>query len=284
MQAMMNKVGLVAGAGKFPVLLAKEAVKNGHEVYVAGIKGIPQPELETVAAKVEYFPLGQVSAPLKFFRTAGVTEAALAGLIKHSSIFGGVLPDLRAAKILATLEDMRAETIFRALEKEFAKDGIALVSSSKFLGSMMAPAGVFTKAKPNDLQKRNIRLGWKVAKTLASADTGLTAVVCDMAVVALEALEGTDACIRRSGELLRQSGKGQTKSGIVVVKVARQKQDFRFDLPVIGKGTIESMKAAGAKVLAVEAKKTLVIDQAELTAMADEAGIVVAACEDPLQI
>ena len=280
-----TKIGLIAGAGKFPELFVQEAVKNNCEVFVVGIKGVTSPDLEKFAV-VEYFRLGQLSAPEEFLRKNGVTRVAMAGLVRHSSIFGGVMPDLRAAKVLAGLEDMRAETIFRAIAAEFEKDGIEMVSSAMFLESMMAKPGNLTKVKPDKIQLKNISLGWKIAKELARLDVGLTAVMADMSAVALEGMEGTDNCILRAGEIYKQAlagGLANGKSGLVVVKVARERQDFRFDLPVIGKGTIESMQKAGAKTLAMEARRTLVIDADEITAMADKLDICICAFESAPQ-
>jgi len=281
----MNKIGLIAGAGKFPVLFAKEAVRNGCEVYVAGIKGVTSPELESIAASVEYFRLGQISGPINFFTKNGVAKTAMSGLVRHSSIFGGVMPDLRGAKVLALLKDMRAQTILGAIADELKRDGIELVSSATFLEHLLAPNGSLTKAKPDKIQLSNIALGWKIAKELSRMDVGLTAVLADMSVVALEGMEGTDACILRAGDIYRRAlddGFPKGKSGLVVVKVARQKQDFRFDLPVIGKGTMESMEKAGAKTLAVEAGRTLIIEKEEVLAMANKQGISITGFDNSL--
>ncbi|MFA5161623.1 MAG: UDP-2,3-diacylglucosamine diphosphatase LpxI [Elusimicrobiales bacterium] len=274
----MNKIGLIAGAGKFPEVFAREAAGNGCEVFVAGIKDVTSPELEKLA-HVEYFRLGQLSAPARFFVKNGVKRVAMAGLVRHNSIFGGVLPDLRAAKLLASLPDMRAETILRAVAAALAEDGLELVSSATFLENLLAKPGNITKSAPDKIQLKNIALGWKIAKELARLDAGLAVVMADMSVVALEAMEGTDKCILRAGEIHRAASGG--KSGLVVVKVGREKQDFRFDLPVIGMGTIESMRAAGARVLAVEAGKTLIIDGAAALDAAEKHGICVCAFAAP---
>jgi len=269
------RLGLIAGGGEFPLLVAKEAALRGHEVFVAGLKGVTSPELEKLAAKVRLFRLGQISAPIDFFRENGVTQVALAGLIKHNSIFGGIMPDLRAGIIMARLKDMRAQTIFAALVEEFARDGLEIVNSAQYLGHLFPKAGHLTKTRPDADQMKSVALGWKAAKTLADLDIGLCACVASRMVLALEGAEGTDACIRRAGELCRQSDR--KASGLVVVKVARSRQDMRFDLPVIGTGTLASLKEAGAAVLTIEAGKTLILDKENFLSAADKAGIAVLA-------
>jgi hypothetical protein len=273
---MTEKIGLIAGAGKFPMLFAREASRRGYEVYIAGLTGVTAPELERDAKVMEYFRLGQLSSPIDFFLKNGVRRVAMAGLVRHSSIFGGVMPDLRAAKVLARIQDMRAETIFRAVADEFSRDGIEMASSAMFLDHLLAKPGLIAGKNPDKIAQSNMALGWKIAKALASMDVGLTVVVADMSVVALEAMEGTDACILRAGEIYKNAlagGLKKGKSGLVVVKVAREKQDFRFDLPVIGKGTVESMAKAGAALLAIESGSTLIIDREEVSALADKHGI-----------
>ncbi len=279
-----NKIGLIAGAGKFPVFFAIEASRHGYEVYVAGIIGVTPQELELNAKSMEYFRLGQISAAIDFFVKNGVKRVALAGLVRHSSIFGGIMPDFRAAKILARIPDMRAETIFHALSEEFSRDGLEMASSAMFLEHLLAKPGLLAGKNPDSITQSNIALGWKIAKELARMDVGLTVVVADMSVVALEAMEGTDVCILRAGEIYRAALSGglkKGKSGLVVVKVARALQDFRFDLPVIGKGTVESMITAGVSLLAIEAGKTLIIDQQEVSALAEKHGISLIALNAP---
>lgn len=272
---MTAKLGLIAGGGDFPLLVAREAALRGHEVYAAGLKGVTSPELEKLAAKVRLFRLGQLSAPIDFFRDNGVTQVALAGLIKHNSIFGGVMPDLRAGLVMARLKDMRAQTIFAALTEEFAKEGLEMVNSAQYLSHLFPKAGHLTKSKPGSDEMKSISLGWKAAKTLADLDIGLCACVASRLVIALEGVEGTDACIKRAGELCRQSDR--KASGLTVVKVARTRQDMRFDLPVIGTGTLRSLQEAGAVALAIEADKTLILDKENFLSAADKAGIAVLA-------
>lgn len=278
----MNKIGLVAGGGEYPVVFASEAAAKGCAVHTVALEGSADKRLERLSASIKYFKLGQLSAPIKSLREAGVVKAVMAGLVRHGSIFSVLSADLRAAAFLARLPDFRAESILGAIVKEFAKDGIEIISSATFLEHLLPAPGLLGRVKPDKLQEKSIDFGRKIAKKLAEADVGLTVVVCDRMVVALEALEGTDACIVRSGDLYRAAVAGEKintgkSSGLVVVKVARPRQDFRFDLPVIGVRTIESMARAGAKTLAIEAGSTLILSRPEVVAKADSEGISITA-------
>ena len=278
----MNKIGLIAGAGEYPVVFAQEAVRNGCAVHAVALEGRADPRLERLCASVKYFKLGQLSAPIKSLREAGVDKAVMAGLVKHGSVFSVLSMDLRAAAFLARLPDFRAESILGAIVAEFAKDGIEIISSATFLERLLPKPGVLGKHKPNKQQEKSIEFGIKIARKLAEADVGLTTVVCDRLVVALEALEGTDACIVRSGELYRAAVAGKTvstdkTSGLVVVKAARPRQDLRYDLPVIGMKTLESMLKAGSKTLAIESGKTIIIGQQEVLSRADSEGVSITA-------
>ncbi|HOX23436.1 MAG TPA: UDP-2,3-diacylglucosamine diphosphatase LpxI [Elusimicrobiales bacterium] len=278
----MAKIGLIAGAGEYPVVFAQEAARNGCQVYTVGLEGHTDARLEKLSASIKYFKLGQISAPIKFLRDSGVERAVMAGLVRHGSIFALLSMDLRAAALLARLPDFRAESVLGTVVEEFAKDGIEIISSATFLEQLLPRPGVLGRHKPDSLQQKSIDFGVKMARKLAEADIGLTAVVCDRMVVALEAMEGTDACIIRGGELYRSAVEGKTvdsskTSGLVVVKAARPRQDFRYDLPVIGMKTLDSMLTAGSKTLAVEAGKTILLSKDELLARADAEGISITA-------
>lgn len=278
----MNKIGLIAGGGEYPVVFAREAAAKGCAVHTVALEGAADSRLEALSASIKYFKLGQLSAPIKALRDAGVEKAVMTGLVRHGSIFSVLSADLRAAAFLARLPDFRAESILGAIVKEFAKDGIEIISSATFLEHLLPKPGLLGRVRPGKLQEKSIEFGQRIARQLAAADVGLTAVVCDRMIVALEALEGTDQCILRSGELYRAAVAGQKvdqskTSGLVVVKAARPRQDFRFDLPVIGVRTIESMARAGAKTLAIEAGSTLMLSRQELLSKADSEGISVTA-------
>jgi DUF1009 family protein len=270
---MKNKLGIIAGEGKFPLLIAKEAAAKGVEVFVLGVKNNTDiTSFKDYAKKITVLKLGQLGAAINFLKENGVEQAVMAGRVQHVSIFS-IMPDLRAAKTLAKVRDMRAKTILSAAINEFKKEGIEFLSSSLFLENCIPQKGILTKRKPTEEEQQNIDLGYKVSKTLAELDVGLTSVLADRAVIAVEGMEGTDNCIRRAGEL--SDAAGNKKSSLVVVKVARPKQDDRYDLPVIGKGTIRTMIEAGAKVISVEAGKTIILDIEEVVRLANKNNIVI---------
>lgn len=271
-----EKLGIIAGEGKFPINIAKEANQKGVEVYVICAKNNAyEKDFAPYAKKTTTIKLGQMSSAIKFFKENGVSKAVMAGRVQHVNIFS-VMPDLRTAKVLAKIKDMRAETILGAAVAEFKKEGIAFISSSSFMEKCLAQKGVLTKRAPSQEENGSIELGLKISKTMAGLDVGLTCVLCDRAVLALEAMEGTDNCIKRAGEIYASAPIGKGGS-IVVVKVARPKQDDRYDLPVIGKGTIRAMKEAKAQVLAIEAQKTIILDIEEVIALADKYNICITA-------
>ena len=267
---MTNKVlGIIAGEGKYPVLSAKGAKEEGWQVVVACVKGNAyEADFKPYSKAVTTLKLGQFTKCLEFLKQNGVTHVIMAGRVKHISIFS-LMPDIRMAKVLASLRDKRAESLLGAAIAEFKKEGIEVLSSFSFLKNCTVNAGVLTKRIPSEEEKLNIDLGLKVAHTLASLDVGLTVVLSDKAVLAVEGMEGTDECIKRGGEIYK-TAKSKEKHSLVIVKVARPKQDDRFDLPVIGKGTIKTMLKAGANVLAVEAGKTVVLDVEEVIEIADK--------------
>ncbi|MBU2572998.1 MAG: UDP-2,3-diacylglucosamine diphosphatase LpxI [Elusimicrobia bacterium] len=278
---MDKKIGLIAGGGDFPLMFAKEAKNLGYGVFTVGFTGITSREIERYSESTAYFKLGQVSAPIDFFKRAGVTKALMAGKARHVSIFGGITADLRAARILLALKDKKAGSILGALVEELNKDGIEIINSTTFLERLLPAPGLLAGAKPDKNTLKSIEVGWKAAKALADLDIGLTVVVRDRAVIAVEAMEGTDECIKRAGEILR--GRGVSGSGpladLAVVKVARSRQDMRFDLPVVGLNTLESMKEARAGTLAIEAKKTLIIEKDLFLAKARDYGVTVLALD-----
>jgi DUF1009 family protein len=273
-QVSKEKIGLLAGAGRFPILFAQEAKRMGHAIVAVGVRNVTDQSLEAEVAEMHYFKIGQIEGPIQVMKKAGVRKAIMAGKVQHGSIFRDLLPDFRALKVLAGLRDKRADTILKAVADEFAKDGIEFISSATYLQHLIAQPGVLTRREPDPGEMRDVELGWKAAKALAGMDVGQTVVVSSGAVVALEGLEGTDACICRAHELTRSDGTGVN---LVVVKVAKPKQDLRFDLPVIGIETIEVLRSAGARLLAVEAGKNLILDKTHVLAAADRAGICIIA-------
>ena len=271
MKPESGKIGLIAGGGRFPVLFAREARRQGHEVVAVGVQGVTDPAIEREVGELHLYKIGQLDAPIQAMKKAGVRQAIMAGKIQHGSIFRDLRPDLRAIKVLARLRDKRADTILKAVADEFAKDGIEFLPSATYLSHLIAQPGVLTERAPDPVELQDVELGWKAAKAIAGMDVGQTAVVGNGMVVALEGLEGTDACIRRAAELT----KPETQAGhaLVVVKVAKPRQDLRFDLPVIGMETVKVLSECRARVLAIEGGKNLVLDKEHVLAAMDLAGI-----------
>lgn len=265
-------LGIIAGEGKMPLYIAQEAAQKGVRVVVAALKGNAREEdFRAVAAVTCTLRIGQVNAGFKFFKQNGVRRVLMAGRVQHTSIFKNLMPDLRGAKFLASLKSFKPNYLLSRVIEEFQKEGFEFVSSALFLEKFMPQKGTLTKRAPTAEEQATIAFGYKTAKAIAGLDIGLTCVVSQDAVIAVEGMEGTDACIRRAGELYHKSA--EKKSAVAVVKVARPNQDNRFDLPVIGKGTIQALKESGLKLLAFEAEKTLVLDLEEVVTLADKNGI-----------
>jgi DUF1009 family protein len=276
------KLGLIAGNGRFPFLVLDAARAQGYEVIVAAIKEETFPEIESHGApSVHWLSLGELSKLIETFQRAGVTRAVMAGQVKHKQIFSSIRPDWRLAKLLLSLTTRNTDSLLGAVAKVLADEGIVLENSTALLEPLLAKAGVLTKRSPSEQEKKNIDYGRTVARGLAQYDIGQTVVVAENACVAVEAMEGTDATIERAGEIMATlAGEGARATlgrSLTVVKVAKPKQDMRFDVPVIGMKTIEVMRTAGATCLALDAGKCLLIDGDAVIAAADEGGITIAA-------
>lgn len=266
-------LGLIAGSGRFPFLVAEEAKRRGVKVVALGIPGVTDEALARLVDTLTWFKLGQIDAPIKALKDRGATKVVMAGKVQHVSLFGGVMPDWRAAKVLLGLKDKRTDTILKAVVDEFAKDGLEFISSAAYLEHLLAPNGSLTKRTFSKDELNDARLGWLAAKAVAGFDIGQTVVVQGGAIVAVEGMEGTDACVERAAALARTQGR---EPALVVVKVAKPRQDFRFDLPVVGLDSLVHFKKLGVKALALEAGATLIFDRDRFAADADAAGIAVA--------
>jgi DUF1009 family protein len=278
------KLGLIAGNGKFPFLVLDAARAQGYEVVVAAIKEETFPEIESRgAASVHWLSLGELSKLIETFKAEGVTRAVMAGQVKHKQIFSAIKPDWRLAKLLLSLGTRNTDSLLGAVAKVLADEGIVLENSTALLEPLLARAGVLTKRAPTEQERKNIEYGRAVGRRLAEYDIGQTVVIAEAACVAVEAMEGTDATIERAGQIMRslyaESGSGGELSllsrALTVVKIAKPKQDMRFDVPVIGLKTIETMARAGGSCLAVDAGRCLVIDGEAVMQAADAAGIAV---------
>jgi DUF1009 family protein len=261
------KYGLIAGNGQFPFLVVEGAKRAGAELSVIAIKEETEPAIEGVADNVLWVNIGQLGKMISFFKTNGVEQAMMAGQVKHVQIFSGALPDARMLKMLWNLPKRNTDALIGGVANEMEKDGIELIDSTHFIKDQLAQPGVLTKRKPSGVEQENVDYGLGVATEIARLDLGQTIVVRAKACVAIEAMEGTDATIERAGELA--NGK------LTVVKVAKPAQDMRFDVPVIGIPTIETMVAAGATCLSVTAGKTLIFDRKEMIDLADRNKIAI---------
>uniref|UniRef100_A0A7V4XUG1 LpxI family protein n=1 Tax=Acidobacterium capsulatum TaxID=33075 RepID=A0A7V4XUG1_9BACT len=282
----MSKLGLIAGNGRFPFLLLEAARASGLEVVVAAIKEETDPEMNDRASadpglRVYWLSLGELSKLIDTFHQEGVTRAVMAGQVRHKQIFSSIRPDWRLAKLLMSLRTRNTDMLLGAVAKVLGDEGIELISSTTYLEPMLAEPGLLTARTPDEDEQRDIAYGREVAKGIAGYDLGQTVVVAAQACVAVEAMEGTDATIERAGALMRTlDDEASTLSRrLTVVKVAKPKQDMRFDVPVIGLRTIEAMIAAGATCLAIEAKRTLIFDRDGVLARANAARIAIIAAE-----
>jgi DUF1009 family protein len=279
---MPQRLGLIAGNGRFPFLVLNAAKARGMEVVVAAIKEEAFPDIEREGAvSVHWLSLGELSKLIEVFKREGVTQAVMAGQVKHKQIFSSIRPDWRLAKVILSLGTRNTDSLIGAIAKVLADEGITLMNSTALLEPLLAKNGVLTKRSPTEQERKDIDYGRSVARHVAQYDIGQTVVVAGVACMAVEAMEGTDACIERAGLLmhtLRDDGEASTIArDLVVVKVAKPNQDMRFDVPVVGVKTIDTMKTAGATCLALDAGKCLLIDGERVIVAADAANIAVVA-------
>jgi len=265
------KLGLIAGNGKFPFLVIEGARKAGKQVAVAAIREETDPEIERLADSLTWVGIGQLGKMLRFFKDEGVKQAIMAGQVKHVQIFSSAIPDVRMLKMLLRLPRRNTDALIGAVATELASEGIELIDSTHFLKDQLPQPGVLTKRTPDARERSDIDYGLEVAREIARLDLGQTIVVRDRACVAIEAMEGTDAVIRRAGQLVR--------GRLTVIKVAKPDQDMRFDVPVVGVPTLETMKDCGATCLCLTAAKTLMFDREEMIKVANARKIVIVAVE-----
>lgn len=284
------KLGLIAGNGQFPFLLLDAARAHGTEVIVAAIREETDPAIDRRAqgdpgVRVHWMSLGELSRLIETFQREGVTQAVMAGQVKHKQIFSSIRPDWRLAKLLLSLTTRNTNMLLGAIAKVLGDEGIELLSSTMFLEPLLTRPGVLTARSPSERERLDIEYGRGVARALAAFDIGQTVVIAGNACVAVEAMEGTDATVLRAGGIMRSlSASGEEgdeastlERSLTVVKVAKPKQDMRFDVPVIGVATIEAMRDAGATCLALDAGQTLIFDLAAVVAVAHGAGISIVA-------
>ena len=267
----MSRIGLIAGNGRFPFLVLQGARSLGHDVTVVAVKEEAFTDLEQAArdaeAELHWVSLGHLGKCIKILKSAGVRQAVMAGQVKHVKIFSGIVPDVTLLSVLARLTARNTDSLISGVADVMRDEGIELIDSTAFLAPLLAQAGTLTARGPDADERTDFDFGYRVADAIAALDVGQTIVVKHKAVVAVEAMEGTDEVIGRAGHL--------AGSGVRVIKVAKPKQDMRFDVPVIGIATIQAMRAAGASALSIDAGRTLVLDGAHVFKSADEAGIAI---------
>ena len=267
----MSRIGLIAGNGRFPFLVLQGARSLGHDVTIVAIKEEAFSDLETTArdsrADFHWVSLGQLGKCLKILKSAGVSQAVMAGQVKHVKIFSGIMPDLTLVSVLTRLKARNTDALISAVADVMRDQGIELLDSTTFLQPLLARAGTLTDRMPNEQEHEDFQFGYRMADAIAALDIGQTVAIKHKAVVAVEAMEGTDEVIGRAGHL--------AGPGVRIVKVAKPKQDMRFDVPVIGIATIQAMRIAGASALSVDAERTLVLDGEHVFRSANEAGITI---------
>jgi UDP-2,3-diacylglucosamine hydrolase len=263
------KFGLIAGNGKFPFMVLEGARRSGAQVAVAAISEETDPDIEKLADNLTWIGIGQLGKMIRFFKDEGVEKAIMAGQVKHVQIFSRAVPDVRMLKVLLKLPRRNTDSLIGAIVSELQGEGIELIDSTYFLQDYLPKPGNLTRRKPDNREQEDVDYGLEIAREIARLDLGQTIVVRARACVAIEAMEGTDETIRRAGMLAR--------GRLTVVKIAKPDQDMRFDVPVVGVPTIETMVAAGGTCLCITAGKTLMFDRDEMITLANEKKIAIVA-------
>ncbi|KPA12144.1 protein containing DUF1009 [Candidatus Magnetomorum sp. HK-1] len=261
----MNKIGIIAGNGQFPILFSKAAQQKGYEIFAIAHIGETRDDLAEYVNSIEWIHVGQIGRLIKFFHSNDVSQAVMVGAITKTRMFKDVKPDFAALKLLNSLRHTRDDNLLRSVAKYLEKEGITIQASTFLLPELLATEGCWTRRKPKKAERMDIEFGWDLAKKIGELDIGQCLVVQGRSVLAVEAIDGTDATIRRGGSL----GNGQA----VVVKICKPNQDLRFDLPAVGIQTIESMHESGVTTLVVEAENGIVFDREETISKANHYGI-----------
>src|SRR5258706_1288456 len=265
------KLGLIAGNGRFPFLVLEAARSQGHEVTIVAAQEEAFPELNEAAkrlgADIHWISIGHLGKCINLLKDAGIANAVMAGQVKHAKIFSGRIPDWTMAKVLRNLMSKNSDGLIGAIADVLRENGIELINSTSLITPLLAKPGVMTTRRPSEEEQKDLEFGYRMADQIAALDIGQTIAVKHQAVVAVEAMEGTDEVIGRAGSL--------AGPGVRIIKVAKPKQDMRFDVPVVGVATIQAMRVAGANALSIDAGKTLMIDGGAILASADDAGITI---------
>lgn len=268
-----GRIGLLSGKGQFPIEFARAATSEGHDVFCVGVEGLAPEELGDICADFSRAPLAKIGRAIRYFRRNKVDRVVMAGKIEKRVLFEPwrvirLMPDWRTIHMWMryAAENRKDDTLLLAVIREFERDNITFESALDYAPELLVNHGFLTRRRPTPAQWRDIRFGWEMAKEMGRLDIGQTVVVNDLAVIAIEAIEGTDECIKRAGTLCR-------RGGMTIVKVAKPQQDMRFDVPTIGLDTIQTMREAGARVLAVEADQTILLNRQDVVELADKIGL-----------
>lgn len=268
---MAQTIGLIAGNGRFPFLVLDAARSLGHDVVVIAIKEEADKDIANAAAAakapIHFVSIGQLGTLLKILHDAQITHAVMAGQVKHIKIFGGFVPDLTAMSLIGKLKSMNTDALIGAVADLMRERGVELVNSATFLQPLLAGEGQLSHRVPSEAEQKDLQFGYRMADVIAGLDIGQTIAVKHQAVVAVEAMEGTDETIGRAGHL--------AGDGVTIIKVAKPNQDMRFDVPIVGLATIQAMRVAGARVLSVDAGQTLIFDKDDFFASANEANLAI---------
>jgi UDP-2,3-diacylglucosamine hydrolase len=281
------RVGILAGWGRYPIVVAEALRRQGYEIFCQAVPGHADPRLAELCDHFRWLGLARFGSAIRYFKRHGVTEATMVGKIHKVALFQPwrwfrLLPDLRTMRMfiphfLTRRKDCRDDTLLGAIVNEFAGEGIRLGPATDYAPELLVRPGQLSSRGPSQWQWKDVEFGWRMAKEMGRLDIGQSVAVKDQAVLAVEAIEGTDQCIRRAGALCRAGG-------FTVVKVAKPRQDMRFDVPTIGLGTVQSLLEAGGRVLAVEAGKTIILDEAEVVEFANRHKLILVAMENPTTI
>jgi UDP-2,3-diacylglucosamine hydrolase len=264
----MKKLGLIAGAGELPMAIAREARSQGYNVIAIGLEPLADKALASYVDEIKWVNVGKFGKLIDLLKKHGIKEAVMAGKVSKTLLYKSkITPDLRAVKLLFSLKDRKDDSILLAIAKELAEEGIHLVDILRFSTGILTPEGVLTINKPSEDEWKDIAFGWKIAKEIGRLDIGQTVVVKNQAVMAVEAIEGTDEAIKRGGKLAGE--------GAVVVKVSKPNQDMRFDVPVVGLDTLRTMKDVGARVLSIESKKSIILNREKIIEESKKANIAI---------
>ena len=262
----MKKLGLIAGTGELPIAVASDARSQGYKVMAVALEPLADKTLSSYVDEIKWVNVGKLGKLIDSLKDYGIKEAVMAGKVSKTLLYKSkIRPDLRAVKLLFSLKDKKDDSILLAITKELEEEGIHLLDITRFSRSIITPDGILTKNKPTDDEWKDIRFGWKIAREIGRLDIGQTVVVRNQAVMAVEAIEGTDEAIKRGGKL--------AGPGAVIVKVSKPNQDMRFDVPVVGLTTLKAMIDVGAKVLAVESGKSIILNREKIIEDSKKAGI-----------